>query len=203
MRHRSITHHIKFLITLCLILTVSVFVGGVYYINQSGINDQWRERIAIELENLGVIADFDSLKFEITKGLVAKGVRVYADKSRKDVLAKLEHLVIDVDKTKLIRGKIRVNNIALKGADITLPIDSSDPSGKMITINELEGEMYLPDKKTIEARGLEGFLSGIHVSMDARIWSGKDDPSDGRQTFKQRRTNRLKFISNIIKEVEQ
>lgn len=203
MRHRSIFHHIKFLIALCLVLTAAGMVGGIYYINQSGINDQWRERIAIELENLGVIADFEHLRFEITKGLVAKGVRIYADEKREDVVARLEHLVIDVDKTKLMRGKIRVHNIALKDADITLPIDSNDPSGKLIIINELQGEMYLPDKKTIEARALEGFLSGIHISMDARIWSEKDAQDDSPQRLKQQRTNRLKFISHILNEIEQ
>ena len=203
MRHRSIFHHIKFLVTLCLVLTVGVLVGGVYYINQSGINDQWRERIAVELENLGVIADFDSLRFELTKGLVAKGVRIYADAKRQDVIAKLEHLVIDVDKTKLMRGKIRVHNIALKDADITLPIDSSNPNGKLIMIHELQGEMYLPDKKTIEARALEGFLAGIHISMDARIWSESDDQSTSSQNFKKQRSDRLEFISNILEEIEQ
>lgn len=203
MRHRSIFHHIKFIIVLCLVLGAGALVGGIYYINQSGINDQWRERIAVELENLGIIADFEHLKFEITKGLVAKGVRIYADKDREDVIARLEHLVIDVDKTKLMRGKIRVNNIALKNADITLPIDTNDPSGKMIIINELQGEMYLPDKKTMEARALEGFLSGIHISMDARIWSENDNQSDTLQKQKQLRTNRLKFISHILTEIEQ
>ena len=203
MQHRSILHHIKFIVALCLVLTAGILVGGAYYINQSGINDQWRDRIAMELENLGVIADFDSLRFEITKGIVAKGVRIYADNKREDILAKLEHLVIDVDKTKLMRGKIRVNNIALKDADITLPIDSGDPNGKLISINKLEGEMYLPDKKTIEARELEGFLSGIHISMDARIWSDNDDQHHGPKRLKETRRDRLQLISKILEEIDQ
>ena len=203
MQHRSILHHIKFIVALCLVLTAGILVGGAYYINQSGINDQWRDRIAMELENLGVIADFDSLRFEITKGIVAKGVRIYADSKREDILAKLEHLVIDVDKTKLMRGKIRVNNIALKDADITLPIDSGDPNGKLISINKLEGEMYLPDKKTIEARELEGFLSGIHISMDARIWSDNDDQHHGPKRLKETRRDRLQLISKILEEIDQ
>ncbi|MGB2403398.1 MAG: AsmA-like C-terminal region-containing protein, partial [Akkermansiaceae bacterium] len=203
MRHRSILHHLKFLVTLGFILTAGILVGGAYYINQSGISDQWRDRIAMELENLGVIADFDSLRLEITKGIVAKGVRIYADKKREDILAKLEHLVIDVDKTKLMRGKIRVNNIALKDADITLPIDSNDPNGKLIRINQLEGEMYLPDKKTIEARDLEGFLSGIHITMDARIWSENDDQHGDSKRFNETRRNRLQFMSKIIGELDR
>lgn len=203
MRHRSIFHHLKFLVVLCLGLTAGVLVGGVYYINQSGINDQWRERIAIELENLGIIADFESLRFEITKGLVAKGVRIYADEKRVDVIANLEHLVIDVDKTKLMRGKIRVNNIALKQADIALSVDPDNPNGKLITINDLEGEMYLPDKNTIEAREIKGLLAGVHISMDARLWSETANQETATSDLKKKRTERLKFISKILEELEQ
>ena len=203
MRHRSIFHHLKFLVVLCLGLTAGVLIGGVYYINQSGINDQWRERIAIELENLGVIADFESLRFEITKGLVAKGVRIYADEKREDVIAKLEHLVIDVDKTKLMRGKIRVNNIALKQADIALPVDPGNPKGKLITINDLQGEMYLPDKNTVEAREIKGLLAGVHITVDARLWSETANQDSTTPDLKKKRTDRLKFISKILEELEQ
>ena len=129
MRHRSIFHHIKFIIVLSMGLGIGLLCGGVYYINQSGVNDEWRARIAQELENLGIVADFESLRFELSRGLVATGVRVYADDSRDDIVAKLEHLVIDVDKTKLMRGLVRVDNVSLKRADISLPIDLDDPTG--------------------------------------------------------------------------
>ncbi|MBT8044133.1 MAG: hypothetical protein KJO79_04205, partial [Verrucomicrobiae bacterium] len=97
MLRRRILHHVRLVLVLCAGLVLGSVVGGVYYLNQSGLNDQLRDRIAQELENLGVVADFQSLRFEPTKGLIATGVRIYADDSREDVVARLEHLVIDVD----------------------------------------------------------------------------------------------------------
>ncbi|MGB2010387.1 MAG: AsmA-like C-terminal region-containing protein [Akkermansiaceae bacterium] len=201
MRHRSIFHHLKFLIVLCMSLSIGVLVGGVYYINQSGINDEWRERIAMELENLGVIADFEALRFEITKGLVAKGVRIYSDETRGDIIANLEHLVIDVDKTKLMRGKFRVHNIALKQADISLPIDPDKPSGPRVMVTDLQGEMFLPDKSTIEARSIEGSLAGIRISMDARLWSEQSSHDPSTENIRELRKQRLKFVADIIEEI--
>lgn len=203
MRHRSIFHHLKLLVVLCSGLSIGILVGGVYYVNQTGINDEWRERIAMELENLGVIADFESLRFEITKGLVANGVRIYADKQRDEVIARLEHLVIDVDKTKLMRGKIRVLNIALKQANIDLPVDSDVPNGPRITVDKLQGEMLLPNKSTIEARSIEGRLAGIEVSMDARLWSEKSIQDLTAENVKEQRLQRRKFIASVLKEIEQ
>lgn len=182
-------------------LSIGVLVGGVYYINQSGINDEWRERIAMELENLGVIADFEALRFEITKGLVAKGVRIYSDETRGDIIANLEHLVIDVDKTKLMRGKFRVHNIALKQADISLPIDPDKPGGPRVMVTDLQGEMFLPDKSTIEARSIEGSLGGIRISMDARLWSEQSSHDPSTENIRELRKQRLKFVAEIIEEI--
>lgn len=203
MRHRSIFHHLKFLVLLCTGLSIGILFGGVYYINQTGINDQWRERIATELENLGVIADFESLRFQITKGLVANGVQIYADNQRNEVIARLEHLVIDVDKTKLMRGKIRVLNIALKEADIDIPVDPDIPNGPRITVDKLQGEMFLPNKSTIEARSIEGRLAGIQISMDARLWSEKSIQDLTAQDAKEDRLQRRKFVASVLKEIEQ
>lgn len=182
---------------------IGLLFGGVYYLNQSGVNDEWRGRIAQELENLGIVADFESLRFEITRGLVATGVRVYADETREDVVARLEHLVIDVDKTKIMRGKVRVDNVALKKANISLPIDSEDPDGPRITISELQGEMFLPDKTTLEARDIQGVVAGIHISMNARIWSEQQGRPRESVDPKKNRTARLRLISRIIEEIDQ
>ena len=203
MLRRRILHHIRFIAVLCIGLILGTVVGGVYYLNQSGLNDQWRDRIAQELENLGVVADFESLRFQPTKGLVATGVRVYADDSRETIVARLEHLVIDVDKTKLIRGIVRVNNVSLKKADISLPIDPDDPNGPRVTMNDLSGDMFLPDKRTIEASGITGMVAGIHLSMNARIWSEHLGAPKQPKPVKDVRLARVKLIARIIQEIHE
>ncbi len=129
MLRRRIFHHLRLLFVLTEGLGFGLVVGGLYYLNQSGVNEQWRNQIAGELENLGIIADFERLSISPTKGLLAQGVKIYADKDREEVIARLEHLVIDVDKTKLMRGKVRVNQVALKKAAVSLPIAPDDPNG--------------------------------------------------------------------------
>ncbi|BDS05277.1 hypothetical protein NT6N_03170 [Oceaniferula spumae] len=201
MPRKRLLHHLRLLLVLVIGLVVGTIVGGIYYINQTGVNDHWRGEIAEELENLGIIADFQSLRIEPTRGLVAGGVQIYADDSREEVLARLEHLVIDVDKTKLMRGILRVNKVSLKKANISLPIDPDDPDGPRVEMNELQGDMLLPDRSTIEARKVSGVVAGIRLELDARIWS-KHLTGKQPEPLKEVRVARIKLIARIIQEIQ-
>jgi len=183
-------------------VSIGLIVGSVYHLNQSGLNHQWRAKIAAELENLGIIADFESLRLDISKGLIAEGVRVYTDDQRDQVFASLEHLVIDVDKTKLMRGILRVNNVALKQADISLPIDAEDPESKKITINDLSGEIFLPNKTKVEARDLTGNILGIKIDINAHGWASQQQDT-GEEMSDEAKRARTAMITGILEEIDQ
>ena len=202
MPRKRLFHHLRLLFIITLGLVFGTLVGGIYYINQTGMNAQWRTKIAQELENIGIIADFENLRIDLTRGLVASGVRIYSDSTRQDTIAQLEHLVIDVDKTKLMRGKVRVNKVSLRKANISLPIDPNDPEGPRVVVNDLQGDMTLPDKKTIDARDVSGTVSGIRLELDARIWShhiAKKQP----EPIKDAQGSRAKLIARIVQEIQR
>lgn len=203
MLRRQIFHHLRLLFVLTVGLGFGLVVGGLYYLNQSGVNEQWRNQIAGELENLGIIADFERLSISPTKGLLAQGVKIYADKDREEVIARLEHLVIDVDKTKLMRGKVRVNQVALKKAAVSLPIDPDDPNGPRVVMEELSGSMHLPDKHTVEARNISGLIAGIRVNIDAHIWSSHLESAKQPKPIKDARVARVRLIARIIQEIKK
>ena len=63
--------------------------------------------------------------------------------------------------------------------------------------------MYLPDKNTVEAREIKGLLAGVHITVDARLWSETANQDSATPDLKKKRTERLKFISKILEELEQ
>lgn len=203
MLRRRIFHHLRLALILTVGLGLGLVVGGVYYLNQTGVNEHWRAQIAKELEDLGVVADFDRLTVSPTKGLIANGVRIYADDSRSEVVATLEHLVIDVDKTKLMRGKLRVNKVALKKANVSLPIDPDDPDAPRVVMEELSGGIYRPDKHTVEARNVTGRIAGIRVKINAHIWSSHLESKQQPKPITQTRVERIKLIARIVQEIKQ
>lgn len=202
MLRKRILRNLRLVVLITIGLFLGVVMGGIYYLNQTGVNEQWRQKIAHELENLGIVADFESLRYEPSRGLVAKGVRIYSDESREVTIAQLEHLVIDVDKTKLMRGKLRVNNASLSNAKISLPLDPAEPDGPRIIITELKGNMFLPDKNTIEAQDVSGVVAGIQLTLDAHIWSGNLQKVQHQPKSQQdARITRIKVIAKIIEEI--
>ena len=203
MPRKRLFYYLRLLLILIIGLVIGSVIGGISYINQTGVNAEWRVKIAQELENIGIIADFESLRIEPTRGLVAGGVQIYADSSRKEVLARLEHLVIDVDKTKLMRGILRVNKVSLKEADISLPIDPDNPEGPKVIMNDLKGDLFLPNKRTVDARDVSGIVAGIKLELNARIWSEHLRHTKEPKPPKDDQATRVKIIARIIQEIQR
>jgi hypothetical protein len=203
MLSRKILYYLRLFLILVFGSGFGLVVGGIYYLNQSGANKQWRAQIANELENFGIVSDFDRLTISLTKGLLASGVQIYANSDREEVIATLEHLVINVDKTKLMRGIVRVNQVELKDAMASIPIDPEEPSGPRIVIKKLSGNMHFPDKRTVEARNISGFIAGIEMEIDARIWSSNLGSTKPNDNTKDMRLARINLIARIVQEIKK
>jgi len=139
MLRRKILHYLRLFLILVFGSSFGLVVGGIYYLNQSGVNQQWRAQIANELENFGIVSDFDRLTISLTKGLLASGVQIYANSDREEVIATLEHLVINVDKTKLMRGIVRVNQVELKDAMASIPSIQTNLAGRASSSKNSQG----------------------------------------------------------------
>ncbi|HCC20242.1 MAG TPA: hypothetical protein DEP88_03205, partial [Verrucomicrobiales bacterium] len=85
MLSRKILYYLRLFLILVFGSGFGLVVGGIYYLNQSGANKQWRAQIANELENFGIVSDFDRLTISLTKGLLASGVQIYANSDRDPV----------------------------------------------------------------------------------------------------------------------
>ncbi|MGB0774518.1 MAG: hypothetical protein ACPGUY_01645, partial [Akkermansiaceae bacterium] len=204
MKLKRLIHHFRLIVICTIGIGLGLVVGGLYYINQSGANEQWRAAISSELEERGVFTEFESLKFELTRGFVARGVTVYRDAERQHPVASLAHLVIDVDKTKLLRGILHVNEVSITNGNVALPLDPDDPDSPIIEVENLEGSLLLPDRKTVEAREISGYIEGIKVIIkDSRIWSEHLDAPKQPKPLQDARVSRIKMIARVLQEIHQ
>lgn len=204
MLRKRILKNLRMLVLVMLGVILGTGIGGLYYLNQSGINEQWREKITAELERLGIYADFKVLRYEPSQGLVAKHVRIYSDENRTETVATLKNLIIEVDKTKLMRGKFRANNVSLEDVEVSFPIDPADPDGPRVMIHDMNGELFLPDKNTIEARSVSGMVAGIELHLEAHLWS-KHLAAKRHSTPQQdqQRISRIKFVAKCVQELNR
>lgn len=167
---RRLIIRLRILFTLLLVLSCATLIGGAIYLNEVGLNDTARDRISEELEDYGIFADFDSLRYDITKGLTADNVTIYKTKSRLTPIAKLPNIVITVDKTKLMRGLLKIEKISLINAYLDLPVNPTDLDSPRLVLHNLSGTINLPDKESINATNVTATFRGLHMNISCNIW---------------------------------
>lgn len=192
---------LRMLFTLLLAIIVAAIIGGLIYLHEAGFNKQARDRIAQEMERYGIYAEFDTLRFHIIKGLTANNVTLYRSPAHESILATLPDLAIHVDKTKMMRGKLKINTISLKEAALSIPLVPNLTNSPIIDIEGASGTIHLPSSNAINTTDLTGSYEGIKVNITCNLWGGKISPKKSpdpkaRQLLAQRYTQ---FLAQLRK----
>ena len=169
MKHLRLIHKLRTLLA-WLVLAVLLAAGcGLWWANRTGLPDSWRGRIERALASQGLHADIGRLRYWPLQGIEADEVKVYADASRQLVIARASEVVVDVDRTKLARGEMRVERLDLKGGSLTLPVDPDDPQSKVLEVKNASGRVLMPGGRRLEIMGARGEVSGVVLEFEALI----------------------------------
>ena len=143
MLHFRWFHHFKALVIAASALFLVGVCCGFIWLNNHGFEGEWGERIAAELARQGIHAEFESVRFSPTRGIIAKKVVFYTDQSRTptSVWARIPVLRFDVDRGKAFRGELQIRRVILHGAHLSVPV-SSDGS-LTLQITKLTGSATL------------------------------------------------------------
>ncbi len=183
-----------------LILTAAIAAPvGFWWLNRSGLPESWRATIEGEIAKQGVHISIGALSYNPFRGIIAAKVKVFDDASRKKEIANLERVIIDLDKTKLARGAVVLAKIELKDAGLTLSVKPEDPNSELLEIRHASGTLLMPGERRLEIRDTKGTISGIEVSLNARIVGYLQDvskPQDQDQLGQRR-----ELIAKIIKQL--
>ncbi|MGA0846851.1 MAG: hypothetical protein ACO3RV_09935, partial [Luteolibacter sp.] len=162
--------------------------------NYSGLPDSWRARIEQELAKEGLYLEIGALSYLPLRGISASDVKVFSDPDMQDEVSQLEYVLLDIDKSRLARGKLHFNQIELRNAQLNMPIDPSNPTAGSLVVESASGTLLMGGSKQFEIRSARGRISGIDVRLNAKIQSrrpiGQSDsperkPGQGRQLLAQ------------------
>jgi len=183
-----------------LILTAAIAAPvGLWWLNRSGLPESWRATIEGEIAKQGVHISIGALSYNPFRGIIAAKVKVFENASRKKEIANLERVIIDLDKTKLARGAVVLAKIELKDAGLTLAVRPDDPNSELLEIRHASGTLLMPGERRLEIRNTKGTISGIEVSLDARIIGYQQDAS--KPTDEEQLGQRRELIAKIIKQL--
>jgi len=187
-------------LTVLSALMLLCMVSAVVYVHEVGFNDTLRSKLSAELAKRGVRAEFTSLKFKLNQGLVAEDVVLYEDDARTKKIADIKHLIIDVDKTKLVRGILQIDTLELQDGNLSIPINPKDPDSLRYTITNINGSMLMPDKGIYESRqGISANFEGVEIDLRGRVWSSEIGKKKklSEEELKQRAETYQKFVETL------
>lgn len=160
-------HHFKALLFVGIGLFLVGACAGFVWLNDRGFEGKWGERIAAELSRRGIHAEFESVRFSPTRGIIAKKVIFYTDESRSEVFARIPLLRFDVDRGKAFRGELQIRRVILHDAHLSVPV-SSDGS-LTLQITKLTGSATLDRQNRLLLENARGTLGGMNFHLDVEL----------------------------------
>ena len=200
MFHFHLVRNLKTAVWLILFALVPLALGGLYWANQTGLPDEWREAIEQEISKYGAHVEIASLTYIPLKGFVAEHVRVYAEEERIHEISRFERVQLVLDNTNLALGKFKLKKIDLNNARLTLPVDPKNPGGESLDFTGIYGTIFQSGDRLIEIRDARGQVGGIDVTLSARLL-GKDKKKGNKDDDKNE-GRRREMIANILNEIK-
>src|SRR5213595_2064493 len=142
--------------------------GGGYYMAKRGFGRQWRYRVVEELRKHGVEASIGRLTLDPFRGLIAKNVRIFDYKNRKNTLALISEVSLDINYAALIHHEPFLNALDVRDAQIILPFKTTDEKGDRAVLTNLRAHVYFPPEQIYVSQA-EGIFCGIRISATGQL----------------------------------
>lgn len=165
----AMIHAVRLIRTsLFLLVTVAALslVSGLIYLNQVGFPGGYGEWISEELDRNGLHLSFETLRFEPTRGLVATKVSLFQDEARTTTLLEADEMVIDLDKTKAMRGTFKLHGLEITNGMARIP--SKDPA-KSLRAEGINGKLEITDNGHALLREASARIEGIEIEVSASL----------------------------------
>ena len=170
---------------------------GLYLLNLHGFAGRWSDRIAAELTRRGIHAEFESVRFSPTRGVIARKVRFFTDESRNIEFASIPVLRFDVDRGKAFRGELQIRSVHLQNARLSVPVGK----GESLHIEDLTGRASVNRNNRLRLKADRGTLGGMQFQLDieldgfalANLQAGREDPAASER--------RAGFTRDLLNEI--
>lgn len=199
MRRLHIIHRLRTALFLLVSGGIAAALGLLWWANHIGMPESWRNAIERNIAEHDIHVEIGSLSLHPLKGIMASRVSVFSDASRKQVISRLEGVILDLDNSQLAKGRFQLAQIKLSNAKLSLPVDPKNPDSEVIEVTGIEGTFIPPGNRFVEIRNARGTISGIQLILDAKIADDLSEPpaADASLTT----GNQRELISKIIREL--
>ncbi len=197
-----IIHRLRVAMALLGFLVLVALLGGLWWANHTGLPDSWRSKIEKAMAQQGIHAEVASLRYRPLRGIEAGEVVIYADATHTRVVARLHELLLDVDRTKLSRGEVKIDRLDLAGARVSLAADPEIDDSETLDILDAQGRILISDGRHLEIQGASGMVSGVRLEFDAELDLYRPRPNPTQDEIDHSRAQRRQVLTTVINSLE-
>ncbi len=150
------------------ILLLGGLTATAWYAYDKGFTKKWRGLITEEFRQQGFEVSLRRLTLDPFRGLVAKEVKIFDAKNRRRTLAVVDEVLLGINYADAMQGKPFLETLDLRDANLSLPVNPSNPRGGSIEISKLNARLFLPPQQIYLARA-EAEVAGLRVYAAGRL----------------------------------
>ena len=184
-----------------VLLIISAFIGGGWYLSKKGFGRQWRARIAEEFHKHGLEASIRRLTLDPFRGLIAKDVRIFDYKNRENILARLSEVSLDINYAALIHHQPFLNALDIRNAQITVPLRRADGQTDQAQLKNFHAHVYFPPEQIYVSQA-EGIFCGVRISASGQLIK-RADYQPASQLSPEEWQKRLSILHRIAAELQK
>jgi len=185
------------------LVILSGIAGGGVYLASGKFSEQWRAYLVAQLEQRGVHVDFDRLSLNIVGGLGARGVRIYNDERRDQLLISMDRVDLSFDYGRLMKGEVLINGVELARAKVALPVDPERPDLTVVEVHDIQARVYLRDRHLKVAQA-EGELAGLRLVVTADlVLPAPATTAEEKAKARENAMNRLRVVREYRNEIQK
>ena len=147
-----------------------LFIGlpvAIVYLREVGIGFGVSERVAAALSGNGFRTEIGKLSVDPFKGLIANNVEVWEAAGDGRSLARIERLVVSVNFTDLLAGRIAVDHVQLDETDISIPM-GTQPDDARLNVKGVSAELFFQGDQ-VRISSFEGVVQGVKVVLSGSL----------------------------------
>ena len=174
----------KTFLVISLAIALGSLIVSLAYLNQIGFPGQYGEWLRARLAERGIHLSFESIHYDLRKGLVATSVSFYGHQSDSSPILTADEVIIDIDKVEALQGIIKLRKIDLLAGNVSIPVAEESPA---VRILGLTGSVTISESNRVEIDRATGFFEGIHLTFSSELKLPQQSQSE-------RSSSELQFI---------
>ena len=182
------------------LLLIGGLLWGAWYLHFRGFGKGARQFVCEEFSKRGVELSIKRLTLDPMEGLVARDVRIVEQNDRKNTVAFVNRLALDLSISNILQHQPFLNAVDLREAELVLPLDSVLGDGRTVTVKKLSAKILFPPHQIFISQS-EAVVLGVHVAATGRLNNPNRFhlPASAQQPTKEKSERNSQTLQNFEK----